>query len=198
MNAKTESFKRHERDEHNRLLIDVSCDSVEDLFSHWDRNAPFIRRDLDSELADYLIESADELEREPFAIQFSFKHAVDEGSLIRVTKSINVYFHYLADSERRQIARMLRKSLLLLLLGLIVLFVAIWVGEWMGPNRSVLENVFAEGLTIAAWVSLWESLATFLIEWFPARKRVQLYLRLADSPLSFRSQPLPPGTAIPA
>lgn len=40
----------------------------------------------------------------------------------------------------------------------------------------------------AAWVSLWESLVTFLIEWFPARKQVRLYRQLAASPLSFRQQ----------
>jgi hypothetical protein len=51
----------------------------------------------------------------------------------------------------------------------------------------VTANVFAEGLTVAAWVSLWEALAVLLIEWFPHRKNIVLYRRLANAELVFRS-----------
>lgn len=65
-------LNRYERDSSGRILIDVSADAVEDLFSHWDRTAPYIRPDLDEELTDYLIDSAVELESQPFGIRFSF------------------------------------------------------------------------------------------------------------------------------
>ena len=39
--------------------------------------------------------------------------------------------------------------------------------------------MIVEGLTVAAWVSLWEALATFLIKWMPIRKRLLLYERIA-------------------
>lgn len=186
---KTQAFSRYERDSEGRFLIDVAADGVEELYNHWDHNAPYIRRDLDRELTDYLIDSAEELERASIAIQFSFHRNVDTDSLVRVTKSINVFFHYLADKEARRINRMLSKSALLLITGLVVLSIAVWISEWVGLERTVLEDIFAQGLTIAAWVALWEALATFLIEWYPQRKQVKLYRKLADAPLSFRSVP---------
>ncbi len=63
-------LNRYERDSSGRILFDVSADAVEDLFSHWDRTAPYIRRDLDEELTDYLIDSAVEFESQPFGIRF--------------------------------------------------------------------------------------------------------------------------------
>lgn len=45
--------------------------------------------------------------------------------------------------------------------------------------------VFAEGLIVAAWVSLWESLAIFMVEWFPLRKNTKLYRLLAEAELIF-------------
>jgi len=49
--------------------------------------------------------------------------------------------------------------------------------------------VFAEGLTVVAWVALWESLAMFLLEEFPLRKNTALYRRLANAELTFRTGP---------
>ena len=53
----------------------------------------------------------------------------------------------------------------------------------LGQNRGVVANVFAQGLTVAAWGSMWESLATFLIDWGPRRRNIKTYERLADAPL---------------
>lgn len=179
-------LNRYERDSTGRILIDVSADAVEDLFSHWDRSAPYIRRDLDEELTDYLIDSAVELERQPFAIRFSFHQSVEEEALERITRSINVYFQYRAEKERQQINKMLRKSLIFLLFGLLIMAVAVWVGGSIGREPSVLANVLEQGLIVAAWVSIWESVATYLIEWLPQRKQRRLFSRLAEAPLSFR------------
>lgn len=194
---KQEVLNRYERDQDGRMLIDISTESVENLYVHWDRTAPYIRRDLARDLTDYLIDCAEELEGHPFSIRFIFNRAVDQDSLMRVTKSINMFFHYLAEKERQAIGRMLRKSMLLFGSGLLVLFSAVWVNEWVGLQPSVWQNVFAQGLTVAAWVALWEALATFLIEWYPRRKQVRVYRNLASAPLSFR-QAHPDAAARPS
>lgn len=179
-------LNRYERDSSGRILIDVSADAVEDLFSHWDRTAPYIRRDLDEELTDYLIDSAVELENQPFGIRFSFHKPVDGEALERVTRSINVYFQYRAEKEGQQINKMLRKSLIFLLIGLLIMATAVWVGGRIGREPSVLANVLEQGLIVAAWVSMWESVATYLIEWLPQRKQRRLFRQLSEAPLSFR------------
>ena len=189
----TRVLNRYETDSAGRFIVDVAADGIEDLYSHFDRTAPYVRRDLDPELAEYLIDCAQEMEGNPFVVRFSLKRAVDTESLARLSNSMNQFFGYLAERERRRIGRRMRKSLLLLSLGLLILFVAVWVNQWLGIDRSVIANVFAEGLTIAAWVSLWEALATFLVEWLPQRRRIKLFHQLANAPLDISIHPPPQG-----
>lgn len=179
-------FSRYASDFDGCLLIDVTADRVEELYSNFDRNAPFIRRDLDQELVDYLIACAKELSHKSFAIRFTLDHPPDENRLARIRRSVHGYFLYLAELERQKVREMVRRSLILFCIGLAILFVSVWVNKLVGQQRSVVGDVFAEGLTVAAWVSLWEAFATFLIEWFPRRKDILLYHKLADARLVFQ------------
>lgn len=186
---KKDFLNRYERDRFGRLVVDVTADRMEDLFNDFDRSTPYVRRDLDQDLVDYLIDCARELSPEPFAIRFTLASAADKGGQSRIRRSINNFFLYLVAVEKLKIRGMMRTSVVLLCIGVAILFVSVWVNRWVGADRTVVGHVFAEGLTVAAWVSLWEALATFLIEWFPHRKEVRLFRRLAGCDLIFRSQP---------
>lgn len=183
---KSSVLARYDHAEDGRVIIDVAADRIESLYSNFDKSAPFIRRDLDQDLADYLVACAREIGRDPFLIRFTLAHAPDESRLSRIRSSIDGYFRYLADSERDGIANMFRRSAILFAIGVAILFVSVWLNQWLGPDRSVVSNVFGEGLTVAAWVSLWEALAVFLIEWYPHRRKIRLFDRLAAAPLQFR------------
>jgi hypothetical protein len=168
-------------------VLDVAAMRVQDLYNDFDKNAPFIRRDLDQDLADYLVECAREIGSSPFTIRFTFETLPGQLESSRITNSIYNYFVYLAESEHQSILRMFRRSAILLAIGISILFAAVSVSRMLGPDPSVTANVFVEGLTVAAWVSLWEAIAIFLIEWFPHRKNVALFRRLAQARLIFRS-----------
>lgn len=151
---KKDVLNRYARDAKGYFLIDVSTDRIADLYSDFDRSAPYIKRDLDPELVDYLIECARELGREPFTINFTFTEPLCEQGVSRIKSSINSFFLYLAEVERRKIRQMARRALVLFCIGIAILFVSVWVNEFLGADRSIISNVFAEGLTVAAWVSL--------------------------------------------
>ena len=182
---------RYERDSQGRFIIDVAADGIEDLYHAYDKCAPYVRRDLDPELVDYLTDCARELDTRPYVIQFSLVRTVDNDSLQRISRSISVYFGYLAEKEISQARRMVRKSIILLILGIFILFLAVWFNQLLGTDRPVVVDVFAQGLTVAAWVSLWEAIATFLLEWFPLRKNLGRYRQLAGAKLIFRARPGP-------
>jgi len=186
---KRDVLARYDRAGDNTVLIDVSATRTEDLYSDFDRSAPYIRRDLDQDLVAYLIDCARELGGEPFAIRFTLDDPPDDRKLARVQGSVNGFFLYLAEIERQKVHRMIRRSTVLLFIGLAILFISVWVNRSLGAERSVVANVFAEGLTVAAWVSLWEALAIFLIEWFPLQRGLRLYRRLANARLIFRPGP---------
>lgn len=187
---KPTALARYERTVGGSIIIDVAAAQVEDLYSNYDRSLPYIRRDLDQDLVDYLIDCAREVRREPFVVRFTLSQPPENDRQSRICRSVNEYFLYLAETERQKIMQMFRRSAIFFSLGIAILFLSVLVNQALGAERPVVANVFAEGLTIAAWVSLWESLAIFLIEWPPHRKSVRLYRQLANAELLFR-----PGTA---
>jgi hypothetical protein len=184
-------LSRYEKDGQGSFILDVSARRAEDLYDDFDKSAPYIRRDLDQELATYLMEGARELARVPFKIRFTLADSPDEQNFLRIKRSLNTYFLYLAENEIQKILQMFRRFFIFLGIGLAILFAAVSLNRILGPERSVTANVFAEGLTIAAWVSLWEALAILLVEWFPHRKNVELYRSLAEVQVIFRAKTLP-------
>ena len=138
-------ISRYERNEQGNLILDVAAGRVEDLYNDFDKSAPYIRRDLDQDLADYLIECARELGRVPFTIRFTLTDLPDEPRYSRVRSSLNTYFLYLAETEIQKILQMFRRSAILFAIGLGILFAALSLNRLLGPERSVTTNVFAEG-----------------------------------------------------
>lgn len=185
---KRSALGRYERDREGNIIIDVSATRVEDVYNDFDKSAPYIQRDLDQDFADYLIDCARELNRAPFIIRLTLANPPDEPKLSRIRRSLNTYFLYVAETEIRKIFQMFRRSIVLFVIGLGILFTSVWLDRLLGPERSLIAKVLAEGLMVAAWVSLWEALAVFLIGWFPHRKNVVLYRRLAHAGLVFRSR----------
>jgi hypothetical protein len=183
----TTSVNRYSKDPSGNVLVDVSAGRAEDLYNVFDRSSPYSRRDLDEDLVDYIIECARELGDEPFAIRVSLASPPDDSMLGRIKGGIRNYFVYRAGVEERAHAHLIHRSLLFFALGVTILLVSIWLRQWLGDEPSALASVLSEGLTVAAWVSLWESLAGFLIEWLPKRKNLALYRRLASTEVVFSS-----------
>ena len=184
MNKTTQ--ERYETEDDGTFIIDVAADRVEELYNNFDRNAPFIRRDLDQDLVDYLIDSASELNPQPFLIRFSFTQQHDNETLERIQRSINTFFLYMVNREQQLLRRMMYRSGVFLLLGLVILLLTVMINRSPANDRSVLMNLLVEGVNIAAWVSLWEALATFLVDWFPYRSQIRLFRKLAQARLVFR------------
>lgn len=183
------ALRRYDRDPDGKFIIDVTADRTEDLYNDFDRSAPYIRRDLNEELVAYLIECAREFGPEPFIIRFSLAASADASRQSRIRQSVNNYFVYLVELEQQRILKMLRKALAFFALGISILCFSVWLDGWLAEQRSMVENVLAEGITIAAWVSVWEAVATLLLKWLPHRKNIKLYRRLAEVEMVFRTCP---------
>jgi len=62
---------------------------------------------------------------------------------------------------------MTQKSLVLLGIGMVILFVSVWVNQVLGSNRSVVANVFAEGLALPRGYRCGSPLRHFWCRGFP-------------------------------
>lgn len=176
---------RYPRNEDGGYIIDITAGKIHDLYNDFDKAAPYVRKELEQNLVDYITDSARELGKENFTIRFHLQEPPDDVMKARITTSINSYFMYLRSIELTELARTLRTSLIFLVLGIAILFLSVWVNQKITTDTTVVTKVFAEGLTVAAWVSLWESLATFLINWTPYTRQVKIYERIAHAPVQF-------------
>ena len=191
---KSPILERYQRTDDGRYIIDITAGKISDLYNDFDRHTPYARKELDPDLADYLIDSARELEKEPFAICFTLTTPPDDAMKARISTSIKSYFMYLKSVEMRELARNIRTSLIFFVIGLAILFLSVWFNQQLTVNATVITKVFAEGLTVASWVAMWNGLAIFLVNWAPYSRRINLYTRIAEAPVQFISTPMTSST----
>jgi uncharacterized membrane protein YidH (DUF202 family) len=179
-------ISRYELNEKNEVIIDASVRSVEDLYNNFDRTADYMKKDLDQEFVDYVTDCVREIGKRSFIIRISLSIMPDQVVMDRVRRSVRTFFLYLQEMERRQLRAMLRRSLVLFVIGLALLVMAIGVTRRFSSSEGVLAEVFSQGLTVAAWVSLWEAIANLFIEWYPRRQEIKRYGRVTNATVMFR------------
>jgi hypothetical protein len=185
LGMKSNILERYLRTPDGNYIIDITAGKVSDLYDDFDKYTPYVKKELDQALAEYLTESARDLGREEFIIRFHLVEPPDETMKARIITSINSYFLYLKSIEIRELARTMRSSLIFLVVGVAILSLSIWVNQKLMPDAAVWSRVVAEGLTVAAWVSLWEALATFLVNWTPYSRLIKMYDRIAKAQVKF-------------
>ncbi len=185
-----EILDRYERTADEKLIISIATDRVEDLYNNFDKHTPYVKKELDQNLTEYLIDSVSEIGGDDFVIQFTLPVRPDEDMMSRVRKSIQNYFIYLKELESRKMARMTRTSFILFVIGVVILFMSVWINERFVLEQTVIVKVFAEGLNVAAWVSLWNAIATFLINWQPHRHQIKMYDNVSRASVLFQESTL--------
>lgn len=164
-----------------RFVIDIATSQVDDLFEDFEKMAPFHKKDLQPDLAEYLAGCAREIGHHDFMIRLSFSSLPDRDAGERIVHSIREYFRYRVMVQHADMGRMSRRSAMLLLLGIVLLVAVIKLGGLLPPEPTLMETLFYEGLTIVAWIAIWESVAGFFTGWFPAYSRKRIYSRLSGS-----------------
>ena len=185
---KEDIFSRYESHSGRRLAIDVSVGKIEELFEDFDSAASYVKKDLDQDFVDYLIESVREIGRYDFVIRVRLPVVVPERHRKRVRKSIKSYFMYLELLERRKLRKMFWKSFLLFLVGMLFLVLSMSVKGNMAHVTGVIRELTTEGLTIAAWVSLWSAFANLIFELGRIVSDIRIYRRIATREVVFKER----------
>lgn len=187
-------LERYERTDDGHVIIDVAARRVEDLYEDFDRTAPYHKKDLDEDLVYYLTECVSEIGGAFFVIRFMFERFPSEEFMLRVRTSIHKFFIYQRELELAAMKKMLKTSAMLLVIGVFILGISLWVNHQFAVTGrdSVFNSIFAEGLTIVAWVSIWEGLATFLLNFNPHLVHIRLFRKIAEAPVQFQQ----PSTAL--
>lgn len=178
---KKDILDRYDIDENGEFIISIFARNVEELYNNFDKESSFLKKDLNEELVEYLIESVKELENEKFVIKFYFKEKIDKESQQRIQNSIKRFFKYMQELEKEKMSQQIKNAFIFMIIG--IFFTALSIG--FGERESIVQKVLLEGLMVAGWVSLWEALATFLIKWLPLTKKLKLFKKISSANLKF-------------
>lgn len=110
---KKEILDRYLRTDDGKVIIDITADKIEYLYNDFDKHTPYIKKELDQDLVDYLVDCVREIGNEAFLIKFGLTQSVDNDLQSRVQASIHNYFLYLKELEIREMKQMLRTALIL-------------------------------------------------------------------------------------
>jgi hypothetical protein len=178
---------RYEVKDDKQIIIDVAVGSIEDLYDNFDRTATYFKRDLDPDFVEHLVYCAREIGRYPFLLRISLRQAESEERQNRLCTSIQTFFEYLRLVEMQNLRQLFQRSIVLLSLGVLLLLLSLRIGDRLVSAGPVWDRLLAEGITILAWVSMWEALVRFLLEWQPLYQNIRLYRRIANTKIEFRN-----------
>ncbi|MDH4320281.1 MAG: hypothetical protein OEV73_02155 [Desulfobulbaceae bacterium] len=182
---------RYDKDADGRVIIDVTAASMKDLYDRFDSTANYNKKDLDLKFAEYLIQSVNEIKRHPFLIRINLEHPETPENMERVRGSVRHYFEYQQERQRHEINKHLGRFCYFLGLGITLVFISLFLRSRYGAAGNIFTDLGIEGLTIVAWVSMWEGVSNLIFEWVPHFQRYRQYGRIANGPVHFR-QPTQP------
>lgn len=166
--------------------IAIRLRNISQLFSAFDPS-PFLEKDIDGEVEDFIVGWVRELPRHaPFRIAV---HLPPEETKRPEAKDIDEalahYFRYRADITERELRELFRMGRSALAIGAAVLCACL-VASQLVPRfiaNATLARIIEESLILVGWVANWRPIEIYLYDWWPIRRRAQLYRRIAAAPV---------------
>jgi hypothetical protein len=173
--------------------IDVKLSTLDHMFDKRDP-APFRERDLDPDLAEYLLDAGEDLAHEErIRVVFWIEQPCSPGEVEQA-----VHAHFEAEIGRiRRTRRRGRRSGQVSLLIAIVLVVGLFSLSQLvaGMVPGSLGTGLKEGLVISSWVVMWRPIEILIYDWIPIRHERKVATKLLEAPIEVRVGAKGPGKA---
>ncbi len=168
-----------------RVIIDVALEDYLEFFHEWD-NAVFRKRDVRTELADFLDLCSEDIPlKEKLQIIFCVNTAeayVEKEEQIRISYRNHYEFHN--RLEQRKTRRIIKFSAILLFTSLVLLTVYSLLSDFE-PTRT-LTKVLLESLLIGGWVFAWEAVHLLFLDILEPFRRRREIRRFLEAEISFK------------
>ncbi|GIK82259.1 MAG: hypothetical protein M5U33_05585 [Pseudorhodoplanes sp.] len=162
--------------------IAIRIRSLGQLFNLLDPS-PFFEKDLDSDAEEFIVGWARELPRTA-AVRIAIYLPPEIAALpetARLGEVLAHYFNYRArmiERDLRELFRIGRSALAIGILALVLCLTASQLVAPLAPNPTA-ARIIEESFIIVGWVANWRPIEIYLYDWWPLRRRVQLYRRIA-------------------
>jgi hypothetical protein len=112
----------------------------------------------------------------------------------QVASAMRRYCQARIADNRLQIRRTIWSGLRALPFGLIFLGVSMGLSALFNSQVLTfipegLNNLFAEGFVVFGWIALWNPVSTFIYDWVPFWREIQVYRYMMVMEFQFRPQP---------
>ena len=177
--------------EDGKTPIELRVERLSQLFNSLDPY-PFQERDLDKEAEDYIVGWARELKPDkPLHIVVHLP-ASEVGTDLAKTlpQAFANYFSYRAERISLELNELLRIGRLSLLIGLAVLAFCLVSAHVLRAllGEGQIVGIAEESLLIVGWVANWRPIEIFLYDWWPIRRRRNLYRRLSRATVTVKAK----------
>jgi hypothetical protein len=164
--------------------IRLSLHEVSQLFNSMDPS-PFIEKDLDDNAEEFIVGWALEFPRdEPLRLRIYLDQWPPEDPNQMITTAVHNYFGHRAQMTNMDFKRLLDQGRTSLIIGSIFLSICLVLSNvLLGQNIHTWAAVARESLTIAGWVAMWRPMQIYLYDWWPLRRRIRTYRKLARMPV---------------
>ncbi len=167
--------------------IQVRVATVEHLFNPMDPS-PLGERSLDQEVADWIEEWAEDLDRgHPVDVEIYVADGRLDGREEAIISGLHHHFGYREWQTGCQLRKLLREGRISLVIGLVALAGFNAVSRLIGSSTNPVIQVAHEGLSVLGWVSMWKPLEILLYDWWPIRHERRAWRRLVGSTITFPS-----------
>ena len=179
------SEKSRYREEEGERVVDVRVANIEQLFDNRDP-APFRERDLDPDLAEYLLDAGEDLADEP-----SLRIVVWLDTPCRpgeIEDAMHAHFEEIIARNKRVRRRRRRIGQITLALASVLVVGLIALSQLVGKAipGSIGEGL-KEGLVISSWVAMWRPIETLIYDWIPARRERTIARKMLVAKIDIRS-----------
>lgn len=176
------------RREDGFTLIEISLSNFQQLFNSLDP-APFHEKDLDSAAEQYIVDAFQELPptaRPKLVFHVPAPQAASEVAK-NVEQAIHNYFAYRLAVEERSLRLLMKNGRFALSIAVLFLMLCVALRQLVyALDRSMAQQILAEGLLITGWVAMWRPIEIFLYDWWPIRRICRIYALLGAIPIDIR------------
>jgi len=172
------------RIENGEPCIDIKINSIEQMFDNRDP-APFRDRDLDPDLAEYLLDAGEDLAG---ADRVRVVFWVDKPCTpTEVEQAVHAHFNDVISRIRRTRRRRRRTGQVTLVLALILVVALLALSQIIANLvPGSLGTGLKEGLVISSWVAMWRPVETLIYDWIPTRHERKVAEKLLEAPIEIR------------
>ena len=171
--------------------IEIRLRTINQLFNSMDPS-PFHEKDLDHDAEEFIVSWVQEFHRhDPVTLVIHVEEPHGAADRTRdVEKAVHNYFAYRAKLNRLDFRHMMKQARISLLIGLTFLTVCFLAANLMASSRTGPWGLLLrEALLIGGWVAMWRPMQTYLYDWWPLRRRGQIFEKMSRMAIEVKLLP---------